>query len=201
MAYICSTCEVGYYHEGNTCRLCNDACATCTGSYINECNSCVGEYYLDETTCTLCNDGCTNCIGVDIVEESWTNWDSLAFSFTTYCNTPICDGWVLGSQSISSPDVLEDDMNAYLETSITLSEPGSLIFTASVSSEYTYDGLIVNVDYIRSLGLISGEVPSTEYSIDLDAGNHYIQFIYAKDFAVSEGSDNAIITVCIFFLI
>ena len=118
MAYICSTCEVGYYHEGNTCRLCNDACATCTGSYINECNSCVGEYYLDGTTCTLCNDACTICGGT-IVEESWTSWDSLAFFFTTYCTDPICDGWVLDSQSISSPDALGNSQSAYLETLIT----------------------------------------------------------------------------------
>ena len=146
-----------------------------------------------------CDDGCTTCTIGDIVEESWTSWDSLAFSFTTYCTSSLCDGWVLGSLSISSPDALGDSQNALLETSITLSEPGSLIFTASVSSEASYDGLIVNVDGILVLGLISGEVPSTEYSIDIDAGNHFIQLIYTKDSSISSGSDKAIITVCIFF--
>ena len=145
-----------------------------------------------------CDDGCTTCTIGDIVEESWTSWDSLAFSFTTYCTDPICDGWVLDSQSISSPDALGDTMAAYLETSITLSEPGSLIFTASVSCEANYDGLTVYVDNIRSINLISGNVPSTEYSIDLDAGNHYIQFRFSKDGTISSGLDKAIITVCIF---
>ena len=147
-----------------------------------------------------CDDGCTTCTIGDIVEESWTSWDSLAFFFTTYCTDPICDGWVLDSQSISSPDALGNSQSAYLETSITLSEPGSLIFTASVSSEAGYDGLRVYVDQILALGLISGEVPSTEYSIDLDGGNHFIQFVYYKDVSASRGSDKTIITVCIFLI-
>lgn len=89
-------------------------------------------------------------------------------------------------------------MSAYLETSVTLMEPGSLIFTAKVDSERNFDGLTVYIDREpSSLGFISRVLAFTEYSIDLDAGYHFIQFVYSKDISISMGLDQAIINVSI----
>ena len=150
----------------------------------------------------------TYSLGGSILEDTWSIWDDLFLPFSTYCTWTDsygvermwteggCDGWELGFNEIASPVALNNSMTAYLETSVTLLQPGQLTFTAKIDSEHNFDGLIVAVDRIPSeLGFLSHVVTFETYTIDLDAGYHFLQFAYSKDISISRGLDQAIITV------
>lgn len=88
-------------------------------------------------------------------------------------------------------------MSAYLETSFTMIDEGVITFSAKVDSELNYDGLKVYVDRIMdtNIGFVSHSESFVTYTINLNAGYHFIQFEYYKDISLSVGLDQATINV------
>ena len=55
----CVRCKIGYYLDGDTCKVCSDNCAVCDSQ--NGCTKCDKGYYLNETNCETCPLGCQEC--------------------------------------------------------------------------------------------------------------------------------------------
>jgi len=88
-----------------------------------------------------------------------------------------------------------NNQSNYLRYPITVSASSLLKFSWKVSSESGWDYLLFCLDNdacTRDSGYtqrISGEVPFTEVSIPLTAGNHSLRWVYAKDGSAIGGSD------------
>ena len=82
---------------------------------------------------------------------------------------------------------ITDNGVSRLETTVT--GPATLSFWWKVDSEATFDFLNVEVDGAQPFDGISGDVDWQQRTITLGAGAHTIQWIYSKDFSVSNGLD------------
>ncbi len=78
--------------------------------------------------------------------------------------------------------------NEFSEFTITVNGPGTISFWQRVSTEESYD-FVYFVHNGEILFTESGTVNWTRYTYDLEPGLNYLNWIYAKDFSVNEGSD------------
>mmetsp|Transcript_20113 Transcript_20113/g.77009 ORF Transcript_20113/g.77009 Transcript_20113/m.77009 type:complete len:1776 (+) Transcript_20113:103-5430(+) len=155
-----------------------------------------------QAVCHACTAGHYS-LGGGVRQEIWDDWNTLHFSFSTYCTqknshgvthiyTDEPCGWELTGEEANSGDI-SDDMSSVLETSVTLVADGELIVSYMVDSEPFFDGLSLIVDHVVVAGLIS-QVPLFEtHTYPLTAGYHLIQLVYSKDNSVSRGLDQAAI--------
>eukprot|EP00826_Nyctotherus_ovalis_P004573 TRINITY_DN10_c0_g1_i1.p1 TRINITY_DN10_c0_g1~~TRINITY_DN10_c0_g1_i1.p1 ORF type:complete len:542 (+),score=46.77 TRINITY_DN10_c0_g1_i1:120-1745(+) len=67
LTFACTACTPGYYIDTGSCKKCDPACKTCTGSTNALCtdtNSCNDGYYSSgATTCSPCHGSCKKCTG------------------------------------------------------------------------------------------------------------------------------------------
>ncbi|MBI3848938.1 MAG: hypothetical protein HY298_01420 [Verrucomicrobia bacterium] len=84
---------------------------------------------------------------------------------------------------------LGDNQESWLETTVT--GPGILSFWWKVSSETGFDFLKFYIDGVLQTNRISGEVNWRQVGVNLVRGVHTLRWRYAKDRAVSSGSDAA----------
>ncbi len=82
------------------------------------------------------------------------------------------------------------DSNATVRLSLSFAAT-QLVFDAKVSSEADLDFFIVTLDEQQEVLRISGEQDWQEYTVDIPAGQHTIDFSYAKDGSGFEGADTA----------
>ena len=68
--------------------------------------------------------------------------------------------------------------------------PGILTFNWKVSSEYSYDYLVLIVDDTVING-ITGETAWLQRTVNLGPGKHRINWLYIKDYSISIGADAA----------
>jgi hypothetical protein len=118
--------------------------------------------------------------------------DNTGLSFTTGGNTP----WARqtstshsGGDAAASGDV-NDGQLSWMST--TISGPGSLGFWWKVSSEESFDWLVVYVyegDRLIFEDYLSGEVDWTQRTLVLPPGSNKVVWIYVKDYSFSEGTD------------
>jgi hypothetical protein len=94
----------------------------------------------------------------------------------------------LGGSSAKSA-AIADNGTTSLQTWVQ--GPGTLSFQWRVSSEGGYDFLRFNVDGLipAAVAPISGNVSWTQVTLNLPAGTHFLQWIYAKDGGASSGAD------------
>ncbi len=101
-----------------------------------------------------------------------------------------------GTYSATNGDV-SDNQISWIETNYTFSSDGLLEFDWRVSSEATYDYLMVCIDSAASCSnggggyytRISGETNWATVSIPITAGTHNLRWAYDKDVSISNGSD------------
>jgi hypothetical protein len=78
--------------------------------------------------------------------------------------------------------------SSVMQTVVTLTSSATVSFYWKVSSESSYDKLVLNVDG-TDVAAISGIVDWTLRSVVLAAGTHTLKWTYSKDGSVSSGSD------------
>ena len=75
-----------------------------------------------------------------------------------------------------------------------VSSPGGVSSTAAcVDAEPSYDGLYFSIDNVRDevFGFVSQQPTFTEYTVNVTAGEHTLQWEYYKDTIISSGLDGA----------
>ena len=92
--------------------------------------------------------------------------------------------------SLRSANMLDHSQTSTVSVSVDLPMPDSLSFHYSVSSEANYDKFQFLLDN-EELLTASGQVSWTRFATLIPAGSHTLQFVYAKDYSVSSGSDCA----------
>lgn len=101
-----------------------------------------------------------------------------------------------GSYSAKSGSISGNGSSS-LKINRVLTAPGILRFWYRVSSEETYDKLNFYVDGVLKASY-SGEVPWTQASFPLTAGNRELKWTYSKDYSVNVGDDCAWIDDIVF---
>ncbi len=102
-----------------------------------------------------------------------------------------------GTYSATNGDI-NDNQISWIETNYTFSSDGVLEFDWKVSSEATYDYLMVCLDNAVSCSSagggyytrISGSTDWASVSIPITAGTHNLRWAYDKDTSISDGSDS-----------
>ena len=82
-----------------------------------------------------------------------------------------------------------DYETSQISTTVDISESSPFSFWYKVSSESNYDKFSFAIDGTNVVSNISGEVPWTQYSTTLSAGNHTLTWKYYKDVYGEDGSD------------
>jgi len=81
-----------------------------------------------------------------------------------------------------------DNQESNLSVNLDITAPGDISFMVSVSTESSYDYLRFYIDGALQ-GEWDSEMPWTEVSYPVTAGNHTFMWSYQKDYSVSNGSD------------
>ncbi len=115
--------------------------------------------------------------------------DNTTLPWTTVGNAP----W-LGQTTVSyaGGDAARSGAIAHAQVSTlrtTVAGPGVLSFWWRTSSEAGFDLLKLAVDGVVQAGAISGETAWAQRSVTLGAGNHTVEWSYAKDATVAVGQD------------
>jgi len=87
-------------------------------------------------------------------------------------------------------NAINDNSNAAIRLNMEFAAT-QLVFNAKVSSEEGLDFLIVTLDEQQEVVKISGEQDWQEFTVDIPAGQHTIDFSYTKDDSLSIGADTA----------
>ena len=87
-------------------------------------------------------------------------------------------------------NAINDNSNAAIRLSMEFAAT-QLVFNAKVSSEEGLDFLIVTLDEQQEVVKISGEQDWQEFTVNIPAGQHTIDFSYTKDSSIASGSDSA----------
>ncbi|MBT7310963.1 S8 family serine peptidase, partial [bacterium] len=83
---------------------------------------------------------------------------------------------------------ISDQQESALSVNLDITAPGDISFMVSVSTEGNYDYLRFYIDGVEQ-GAWDSEMPWTEVSFPVTAGNHTFMWNYEKDQSVSTGSD------------
>ncbi len=113
-------------------------------------------------------------------------WDQGSNPWTITSTNPYEGTYSARSGSIG------DDSNSQLSITMDIADVDLLSFYYKVSSEGTYDFLRFFVDGVKQ-GEWSGEVPWTQFSMSIAAGQHTFLWSYEKDGSVSSGDDMGVI--------
>ncbi len=118
---------------------------------------------------------------VDNTSLSWaTGGDANCFDETTTS--------YYGGDAAQSGEIGHDQI-AWVETTVTATEPAQIRFYWKVSSEEGYDFLRFYIDGNEQDGSISGEVDWQQKTYNIPLGTHTLRWTYTKDFVASVGSD------------
>jgi hypothetical protein len=101
---------------------------------------------------------------------------------------------IVSSEHHSGSNCLKSASGNHSSTSqismaVNISESSPFSFWYKVSSESNYDKFSFAIDGTNVVSNISGEVPWTQYSTTLSAGNHTLTWKYYKDVNGEDGSD------------
>ena len=77
----CTSCAVGYYLEGENCKVCDPDCTECVGSGISNCTACAEGNFL-QTYSTICLPYCPS--GMITEENSCAPGDNISFAFSSF---------------------------------------------------------------------------------------------------------------------
>lgn len=172
------------------------ACGTATecGREVCRGGSCVAETYDD---CTSCDGGSSFCVGGRCGGPVATTTFTFAEPqvppvFTTSGNQP----WGLvevsgasGGRALRAGNITHNQRSS-LFLDVEVREGASVAFRVRVSSEATFDPLVLLVDGVER-DRWSGEVAWTTVTVPLTAGSREIEWRYTKDGSVNRGSDTA----------
>lgn len=136
---------------------------------------------------------------VGLVLEDWETGDFTSFPWTFSGNLPwavVPSGQNEGLYTAIS-GAIENSQTSSMSLTLQVITPGTISFYRKVSSEAGYDYLRFYIDGAQQ-GQWAGEVPWSQVSFPVTAGNHTFKWTYLKDGSVSSGSDCAWVDYIVF---
>jgi hypothetical protein len=85
---------------------------------------------------------------------------------------------------------IENNSSTNMLATLVNNDPVDFSFEYKVSSEPLYDKFSFEIDGVSQLSMVSGEVDWTTFTVTLQPGTHYLQWLYTKDEMFDGGSDN-----------
>ena len=121
--------------------------------------------------------------------ETFESGDFSQFNWTMN-NYPwiISSGGISGNYCARSAQSLPNNSKSSMSITVSTTETSTLSYYRKVSSEAGYDKFYLKLDG-NQVDDANGELPWTEFSIDVPAGTHSIVFTYEKDYSQASGSD------------
>jgi hypothetical protein len=187
------TSTLGQITAGNTANaVFNITCSPSTpiGHIVNlQMNVSAGSYGFNFTYNTP----------VGLVLEDWETGDFTYFpwTFSGSANWAVVPSGQYEGLYTAISGAIEDNQTSSMSLTLLVITPGTISFYRKVSSETNYDFLRFYIDGAQQ-GEWSGEVPWSQVSFPVTAGNHTFKWTYLKDGSVSSGSDCAWVDYIVF---
>ena len=134
----------------------------------------------------------SNTIRIDFTDDTWLDAFPNIYSWTNTSSIPwkVASTFMYEQQNTLRNGAISNYGSTEITLTFTLAEQGSITFPYTVSSERNYDKLFIIVDSVQQI-TVSGSVSWTNYTQQLEAGEHTVTFKYTKDGSGSSGSDAA----------
>jgi|GEM_PF-665096 len=136
-------------------------------------------------------------VGLLVEDFETGNFSSYPWSFAGNANWTITSVTPYEGLYSARSGVIGNSQNSEIRVVINVATTDVITFHYKVSSESGYDFLRFYIDNTL-MGAYSGEVPWTEISFPVTAGNHTFRWVYIKDSGAVSGSDCAWIDYIVF---
>ena len=131
-----------------------------------------------------------NTMHIDFVDDTWLNTFPYIYSFVNTSSVPwkVDSTFQYNTQPTLRSGAIGDNGSTTITLNFTLVEAGSITFPYCITSEGNYDWLTVTIDNVQRIRVSSSRA-WTDYTQQLDAGEHTVTFTYSKDGSGSIGVD------------